>query len=51
MARIEQRIMEAARMGFEQVVIPGHNRNIREQPGIKISKIYKVEGLVRLLFS
>ncbi len=50
-ARIEQRIMEAARMGFEQVIISGYNRNIREQPGIKISKVYKVEGLVRLLFA
>ncbi len=50
-ARIEQRIMEAARMGFEQVVISGYHRSIREQPGIKISKVYKVEGLVRQLFS
>ena len=49
--RIEQRIMEASRMGFEQIVISGYHKNIREQPGLQISKVYKVEGLVRLLFS
>ncbi len=50
-ARIEQRIMEASRMGFENIVVSGYHRSIREQPGIKISKVNKVEGLVRLLFS
>lgn len=50
-ARIEQRIMEASRMGFDQIVLSGYHRNLREQPGIKISKVNKVEGLVRLLFS
>lgn len=50
-ARIEQRIMEASRMGFEQIVISGYHKSIREQPGLEISKVYKVEGLVRLLFS
>ena len=50
-ARIEQRIMEASRMGFENIVVSGYHRTVREQPGIKISKVNKVEGLVRLLFS
>ncbi len=50
-ARLEQRIMEASRMGFEQIVVSGYHRSIREQPGIKISKVYKIEGLVRHLFS
>ncbi len=50
-ARIEQRIHEASRMGFEQIVISGYHKSIREQPGLHISKVYKVEGLVRLLFS
>lgn len=50
-ARIEQRIMEASRMGFENIVVSGYHRSLREQPGIKISKVNKVEGLVRLLFS
>lgn len=50
-ARIEQRILEASRMGFEQIVISGYHKNLREQHGLQISKVYKVEGLVRLLFS
>ncbi|MFN2313715.1 MAG: DNA repair protein RadA [Bacteroidales bacterium] len=50
-ARIEQRIMEASRMGFEHIVVSGYHRSLREQPGIKISKVNKIEGLVRLLFS
>ena len=50
-ARLEQRILEASRMGFEQIVVSGYHRNIREQSAIKISKVSKVEGLVRLLFS
>lgn len=50
-ARIEQRIMEAARMGFTEIVISGFHRDVREVPGLKISKVYKIEGLVRLLFS
>ncbi|MBE0680178.1 MAG: DNA repair protein RadA [Bacteroidales bacterium] len=50
-ARIEQRIMEASRMGFENIVVSGYHRSLREQPAIKISKVNKVEGLVRLLFS
>lgn len=50
-ARIEQRIAEAARMGFDRIVISGYHRNIREQAGVEISKVNRVEGLVRLLFS
>lgn len=50
-ARIEQRILEASRMGFEQIVISGYHRNIKEQPGVKVRTVYKIEGLVRLLFS
>ncbi|MFZ2286750.1 MAG: DNA repair protein RadA [Bacteroidales bacterium] len=49
-ARLEQRILEASRMGFEQIVVSGYHRSIREQSAIKISKVSKVEGLVRLLF-
>ena len=50
-ARIEQRILEASRMGFEQIVISGYHKNLTEQPGIQISRVNRVEGLVRLLFS
>ena len=50
-ARLEQRIMEASRMGFDRIVVSGYHRNIREQPGLKISQVYKIEGLVKLLFA
>ena len=50
-ARIEQRIAEAARMGFTEMIISGFHRDVRDIPGLKISKVYKVEGLVRLLFA
>ena len=50
-ARVEQRILEASRMGFEQIVISGYHRNIKEQAGIKILPVYKIEGLVKLLFA
>jgi DNA repair protein RadA/Sms len=50
-ARIEQRILEASRMGFDQIVISGYNRNIKEQSGMKVRTVHKIEGLVKLLFS
>lgn len=50
-ARIEQRILEASRMGFEQILISGYHRHMKEQPGLKILPVYKIEGLVRALFS
>ncbi len=49
-ARIEQRIMEAARMGFTEILVSGFHRELREVPAIKITKVYKIEGLVKLLF-
>jgi DNA repair protein RadA/Sms len=50
-ARIEQRILEASRMGFDTIVISGYHRNLKEQPGINVRAVYKIEGLVKLLFS
>lgn len=50
-ARIEQRILEASRMGFEQIVISGYHRNVKEHDGLNIRSVVKIEGLVRLLFS
>ena len=50
-ARVEQRILEASRMGFERIVISGYHRNIKEQTGIKVLSVYKIEGLVKLLFA
>lgn len=50
-ARIDQRILEASRMGFGTIVISGYHRNIKEQPGIDIRAVNKIEGLVKLLFA
>lgn len=50
-ARIDQRILEASRMGFGTIVISGYHRNIKEQPGINIRAVNKIEGLVKLLFA
>jgi DNA repair protein RadA/Sms len=50
-ARVEQRILEASRMGFEQIVISGYHRNIKDQTVIKVLPVYKIEGLVKLLFT
>ncbi|HNX66648.1 MAG TPA: DNA repair protein RadA, partial [Bacteroidales bacterium] len=33
-ARIDQRILEASRMGFKTIVVSGYHRNLKEQPGI-----------------
>lgn len=50
-ARIDQRILEASRMGFKTIVVSGYHRNLKEQPGIEIRAVNKIEGLVRLLFA
>jgi DNA repair protein RadA/Sms len=50
-ARIDQRILEASRMGFNTIVVSGYHRNLKEQPGINIRAVNKIEGLVRLLFT
>jgi len=50
-ARIDQRILEASRMGFKTIVVSGYHRNLKEQPGINIRAVNKIEGLVRLLFA
>jgi DNA repair protein RadA/Sms len=50
-ARVEQRILEASRMGFEKIIVSGYHRNIKDQTGIKVLPVYKIEGLVKLLFA
>lgn len=50
-ARIDQRISEAAKMGFEQIFISGYSRNIKSQyDELKVVKIEKVSDLHRQLF-
>ncbi len=50
--RIEQRIEEAARLGFEKIVISKYNNKaIMTKPKIELSYISKVEDLITLLFA
>lgn len=50
-ARIDQRIMEAARMGFERIIISGYHRNVKGQEPVRVTAVNKIENLVRLLFA
>ncbi|HOB83504.1 MAG TPA: DNA repair protein RadA [Bacteroidales bacterium] len=51
-ARIEQRIREASKMGFKRIYLSKYNRNISiKDPGIEVVQVGKIEQLVRSLFS
>ena len=51
-SRVEQRIKEAAKMGFRKIYLSKYNRNISiKDPGIEIVQVSKIEQLVRSLFS
>jgi DNA repair protein RadA/Sms len=50
-SRIEQRISEAARLGFSQIVIPKSNKGTEGLSGIiELIRIYRIEELTRKLF-
>lgn len=51
-SRIEQRIAEAEKLGFRQIIIPKHNMQGLEPSrfGIEISPVRKVEEAFRILF-
>ena len=51
-ARIEQRIAEAAKLGFKQIIIPQHNLQglDRNKFDIEIIPVKKVEEALRVLF-
>lgn len=50
--RIEQRIQEAAKLGFSQILIPGHNlKSFKKTVSIEIKEVTKVGDAFRLLFS
>ena len=51
-SRIEQRIAEAARLGFRQIIVPFHNMKGLERvhEGITVSPVRKVEEAFRLVF-
>lgn len=49
--RMEQRIMEAQKMGFEQIFISKHNKGIHQKAfDIEIKKVGKVEDVIRGIF-
>ncbi|MDO4190900.1 MAG: DNA repair protein RadA [Bacteroidales bacterium] len=50
-ARIEQRINEASRLGFHRIVIPSNSnvKNIDKQATIEVVKANKIEEVLRLL--
>ncbi len=51
-SRVEQRIREAAKMGFKKIYLSKYNRNISiKEPGIEIIQVGKIEQMVRSLFS
>jgi len=51
-ARIEQRIKEASKMGFHKMYISKNHRNILvKDPGMEIIQVGRIENLVRSLFS
>jgi DNA repair protein RadA/Sms len=50
-SRIEQRIREAGKMGFNKIYISKYHRNINtKEAGIKVIPVGKIETLVKLLF-
>lgn len=50
--RIEQRIREAANMGFRKIIVSRFHKNIQlKDTDIEVVMINKVETLVRELFS
>jgi DNA repair protein RadA/Sms len=50
--RIEQRVAEAQKLGFNEIYIPkGNLKGISDKFSIKIKEVVKVEQLFRDLFS
>lgn len=50
--RIEQRVAEAQKLGFESIVIPKNNlKGIKDTFSINIIEINKIEGLLKFLFA
>ena len=49
--RMEQRIMEAQKMGFDQIFISKHNKGIDQKAfDIEVKKVGKVEDVIRGIF-
>lgn len=49
--RVEQRVAEAEKLGFESIVIPRENlKGLKDKFKIKIVEVSKIEDLLRFLF-
>jgi DNA repair protein RadA/Sms len=49
--RMDQRILEAEKMGFDEIIISKHNKGINQKDfGIKINKVGKIEDAIRSIF-
>lgn len=49
--RMDQRITEAEKMGFEEIIISKYNKGIKQGDyGIKIHQVSKVEDAIRIIF-
>ena len=48
--RIEQRIMEAEKLGFEKIILSKFNKIAKQKFNIEIIKVSKIEDVVRVLF-
>ena len=51
-SRIEQRVQEAAKLGFKHIIIPRYNARVfaKKKTGIELHPVRKVEEALRLLF-
>ena len=51
-SRIEQRVQEAAKLGFQHIIIPRNNMRVfaKKKTGIELHPVRKVEEALRLLF-
>ena len=49
--RVDQRITEAAKLGFEHIIVSKHNKMSAKPTGIKVIGLGRVEEMVELLFS
>jgi DNA repair protein RadA/Sms len=49
--RMDQRISEAEKMGFEEIIISKYNKGVKQSDyGIKIHQVSKVEDAIRIIF-
>ncbi|WKK65962.1 DNA repair protein RadA [Lutimonas zeaxanthinifaciens] len=49
-SRVEQRIQEAEKLGFERIVLSKFNKLMKNPSGIEIIKVSKIEEVLRVLF-